>query len=274
MVTHEAFFLNAPDGARYCAVSRPVGTPRGSILLLPPFAEEMNKTRRVCAQAARALASEGWLVLRIDLAGTGDSAGEFADARWSVWLDDISAAWQWLGEQAGGERWLLSLRFGALLASAWMRHSGERPGLMLWQPVAAGKMHLVQFLRLKAASEMLSDSDAKGVVSGLRASLAAGEAVEVAGYTISAELAEAIGKATLELPEDFGAPVRLIEVLPAGKTEHSAAARSLLQRLSAAAKDLSSRAVNGPSFWQTVEIEECPELLAATVETAGRADGS
>src|SRR5258708_370959 len=69
---------------------------RGALIYVPPFAEEMNRARRVAALQARALATVGVGVLLVDLFGTGDSAGDFRDARWQTWSDDLSAAADWM----------------------------------------------------------------------------------------------------------------------------------------------------------------------------------
>jgi alpha/beta superfamily hydrolase len=73
------FFLDGPAGNLFC-LHFPRSTPGGArrcALVLPPFAEELNKSRRMGALAARALQRAGHDVLLIDLYGTGDSAGDF-----------------------------------------------------------------------------------------------------------------------------------------------------------------------------------------------------
>src|SRR5579864_8605852 len=65
-------------------------------IYVPPFAEEMNLARRMAALQARALAATGSGILLLDLFGTGDSGGDFCDARWELWIDDILAAADWL----------------------------------------------------------------------------------------------------------------------------------------------------------------------------------
>ena len=83
----QAFFLPSDNGQRFCLYHPPQGSPpQGRVLYLHPFAEELNSTRRVVAQQARALAKAGYGVLQIDLLGCGDSSGEFADATWAAWL--------------------------------------------------------------------------------------------------------------------------------------------------------------------------------------------
>src|SRR5262245_5413710 len=82
------------DGASGRVFSLFVGPPahvlrRGGVLFVPPFAEEMNKSRRQVMLAARALAAAGFGVLLSDLYGTGDSGGEFADGRVAAWRSDL-----------------------------------------------------------------------------------------------------------------------------------------------------------------------------------------
>jgi hypothetical protein len=77
----EAFFLPLTRGARACLLRTPGREPAnaGAILYVHPFAEEMNKSRRMAALQARPVRSR-LTVLQIDLYGCGDSDGNFADA--------------------------------------------------------------------------------------------------------------------------------------------------------------------------------------------------
>ena len=56
--------------------------PLGLVVHAPAFAEEMNKSRRMVALQARALAEDGLAVLLVDPLGCGDSPGDFGDATW------------------------------------------------------------------------------------------------------------------------------------------------------------------------------------------------
>ena len=127
----EAFFLPIPSlsgGQRFC-VYHPAqgGVMRGQVLYVHPLAEEMNKSRRMAAQQARALSTAGFAVLQIDLLGCGDSSGDFGDATWSAWIDDVLAACHWLRirrtsvNSAGSTKsvplWLWGLRSGCFGAA-------------------------------------------------------------------------------------------------------------------------------------------------------------
>ena len=112
------FFLPASGGQRYCLLHLPPPgqASRGGIVYLHPFAEELNKSRHVAAAQARAFAAAGYSVLQIDLYGCGDSSGDFAEARWAIWHNDLHLACAWLAQRVDGPLTLWGLRLGALLA--------------------------------------------------------------------------------------------------------------------------------------------------------------
>jgi exosortase A-associated hydrolase 2 len=90
----QAFFLDATPGQRFCMYySVAVDTKiQGAIIYIHPFADEMNMSRRMAALQAKQFAAKGFAVLQIDLLGCGDSSGEFGDARWDIWKEDIALA--------------------------------------------------------------------------------------------------------------------------------------------------------------------------------------
>ena len=188
----EAFFLPASlgrSGQRFCIFHAAQGPrPRGCILYIHPFAEEMNKSRRMAALQSRALAQAGYAVLQIDLLGCGDSSGDFGDASWQAWVDDVVRACQWLRTRCDAPLWLWGLRAGCLVAAQAARQLAEPCNFIFWAPTPVGKTVWQQFMRLKVAGDLLS-GNAKGVMDGLHQQLAAGEAVEIAGYLVAPALA-------------------------------------------------------------------------------------
>lgn len=274
----QAFFLPVEGGQRFC-VFYPAQGPktRGRVLYVHPFAEEMNKSRRMAAMQARHLSQAGFAVLQLDLHGCGDSSGDFGDATWQGWIEDLLHASDWLRAQAGDAAlWLWGLRAGCLLAAQAAPQIPEPCQFLFWAPATAGKLLLQQFLRLKAAGEMMG-GNAKGVMDALRQQLAQGQPVEVAGYMLAPALAHGLEKAVLAPPappptlpipgrvEWFELSTRADAALPPAVTR----AQDPWQR---AGFGLQSHLVEGPSFWQTTEIEDAPFLVTATtlaLTTAG-----
>src|SRR5262245_40499587 len=115
----ETFFLKVRGSPRFCILQSPAEDVvfRGAIVHSHAFAEEMNKSRRMVARAARALAAAGWAVLLIDLEGCGDSAADIGTATWQGWIDDVLFAHRWLSERFNCASFLWGLRAGCLIAA-------------------------------------------------------------------------------------------------------------------------------------------------------------
>ena len=59
------------------------------LLLICPFAEEMNKSRHIYSLLARQLCLSGIACYLLDYRGTGDSSGDFGEATIDKWLEDL-----------------------------------------------------------------------------------------------------------------------------------------------------------------------------------------
>ncbi len=260
----EPFFLAVDGGQRFCLFHPAVGNCRGAVLYVHPFAEEMNRSRRMAALQARALAAQGCAVLQIDLHGCGDSSGDFSDARWDGWKRDLDAASAWLRARTGQPASVLGLRLGGALALDYARGAGEPPAaIVLWQPALAGQAALTQFLRLRSANDMLSGSAAASPAS-LRAALERGEVLEIAGYDLHPELAAAIDRIDALALAPRGIPVHWFELAAAEDRPLSAATRDIVDDWLRAQVQVDLHQVVGQPFWSTQEISECPALIAAT----------
>ncbi len=218
----------------------------------------------MAALQARALAAHGMQVLQPDLLGCGDSSGDFGDATWEAWVDDLVAACNWMQQRSEAPLWLWGLRAGCLLAVEAMRRLDEPPQLLLWAPTAAGRPAAQQFIRLAAAAD-LSGGNAKGILEDLRQQIARGESVEIAGYRISAQLLQALEKATLQ-PDPRGSRALWFDLSTQPDAPPSPVAAKTIQAWNAAGHAIDARMVQGPAFWQTVEIEEAPELIRTTTQ--------
>lgn len=265
----EAFFLPREpvgQGQRYCLLHRPAPglTLRGAIVYVHPWCEEMNKSRRMAALQARALAEQGWAVLQVDLLGCGDSSGDFGDASWGAWIDDLIAAAQWLHARFDAPLWFWGLRAGCLLAIEAANQLEGSANLLFWQPVLNGKTLLQQFLMLRLAG-LMQDGKAQGVIQGLRNELAAGQAIEVAGYVLAPALADGLAAASLRPPRQGGRAI-WFEVMPQLGNTPSPALVQAQKVWSEAGTTVQLATVAGPQFWQTTEIEDAAELIGATLE--------
>ena len=258
----EPFFFDADPGTRFSLYHAPSPQlpARGAILYVHPFAEELNRSRRMAAVQARRFAALGFAVLQIDLFGCGDSCGDFSAARWELWKRDLATARAWLAARSpGGPMHLWGLRLGGLLA---LDYACAAPvdHIILWQPCLKGRSAIRQFLR----QQVVDGTDAPRSTEQLREQLAAQGTLEVAGYEVAAELADAIDAldaAELALPpcriDWFGgsapAPGRM-----------AANAERMRAHWQARGATLDLHSIDGLPFWQGQDNTECPALLDAT----------
>lgn len=279
----EAFFATpraGSDSQRYALWHSPVGRGATAVVVyIHPFAEEMNKSRRMAALQSRALAHAGCAVLQIDLLGCGDSAGDFGDASWGAWLDDVNAACDlalarfnlsWPGQMAPA-LWLWGLRAGCLLATATAARRAEPWNLLLWQPPASGKAVLQQFLRLKTLAD-LQGADVKAVAEKTRHDLAAGLHVDVAGYRLAPALAQGLDQAKLAMPSGQR-QVLWAEVSPREGATLLPVSAAAVDAWRQAGHDVDAVVVTGPAFWSTLEIEDAPALIQATTQRVAGLQG-
>lgn len=235
------------------------------IILIPPFAEEMNKTRRMLSLLSLRLAEGGIITVLPDLYGTGDSGGDFVDADLSSWQDDLARTAVWCRQSIGPVTGLLAIRLGCALACQEQVLSAmpELSHSVFWQPVLDGSRHLNQFLRLRVAAALANDS--KESIAGLRRELAERGEVEVAGYRLSRRLAEDMDR--LLEPSVLPAPLGTVDwfeiVRQHGQALPVSSAR-VLKATNSGGERVRDHAITGEPFWATTEIVTCSELIEQT----------
>jgi exosortase A-associated hydrolase 2 len=259
------FFLRSTAGEIF-AIYFPAQTTlavKKDAIFIPPFTDEMNKSRRSAVLLARALARHGVGTLIIDLYGTGDSNGEFVNARWDIWQQDIKCAAQWLQQQGNEILNLVGLRMGALLAMDCIEHlDATIEKVVLWQPIISGKSMMTQFLRLRStASAMISGK--KESVQDLRNLLEQGHSIEVAGYELAPELVKALDEVNLKpsgLDKSF--TIQWLELVYGA--ELPPASKKLVESWKDQGVNISAHAISADPFWMGQNITVVTDLLNMT----------
>lgn len=261
-------------GQRMCIHHAPPGAQdgsrvKGALLHVHAFADEMNKSRRMCALQSRSLAEAGFAVLRLDLFGCGDSSGEWEDASWDTWLDDIQLGLDWLSEaHPAVPLWLWGQRAGCLLAAQAAARMSGPARFLFWQPPSNGEVLLNQFLRFKLAADM-AGGQGRAELALAREDLALGRAVEVAGYRLPAAVARGLSASRLT-PPAVPSTACWFEMSAREDGTLLPATQAAAQAWQAAGHQVEARAVPGPAFWITQEIEDAPVLISATTDALAR----
>ncbi len=244
---------------------QPETLPRGQVLYVPPFAEEMNRCRSLVATLARQFADRGYGCTLLDLYGTGDSDGEFHQASLDDWLSNVALALTWVQERFGAAPLLWGLRLGALLAWESARaHGSAVAGLLLMQPATSGRMLTRQLVRQRIASGL--SRNAQESAEDINACWERGDTVEIGGYHTCGELMLALQGLAIHAE---GAPAYRIQWL-----EHESvpgkglppASGKITQALGEQGSDVSWRLFGGAPFWQLNERADTPELIGLMAE--------
>lgn len=261
----QVLFLPGVAGALFTRYRPPRRGARHNlnILVVPPFAEEMNKSRRMFTLLAQRLSEIGVGTAIVDLFGTGDSEGDFFEARYDTWHDDVIAVLGWLREKNDVPLALLGLRFGALLA-ADIVHRGEFPieRSVLWQPVVNGEQLITQFLRLRVAAAITGSNSSKVTTTALREQLKTEQQLEVGGYTLSADLVAAVDALRLESllpPKSFR--VNWVEIASGALAPGS---NKVCESWRSRGALVDAVTITGTAFWSAVEITTAAAFVEHT----------
>lgn len=244
------------------------GDIRRQLLIIPPFGEEVNKSRKMLSELARTLVNQGVASLIFDLYGCGDSAGELQDASWARWLADVDNAYQYLQQQSEAPVSVLGVRLGALLARE-AQASGRLAGVdgwLLWQPVFNGKQFINQFLRLRIAASAMEAGKDKVTMAQLRQLMVDEGHIEVAGYCLNSGLVNAIETAVAEWQSEQSplGDIGWLEVSSAQKQQLLPVSRQLIGQWQQRQLAVRAEVVPGAAFWQTQEISLVPALIERT----------
>lgn len=263
------FFLESRSGTLFAVYISPSDSePKGALLHVPAFAEEMNKSRHMVMLQANALSKQGYGVLILDLFGTGDSSGDFAEATWDFWLADLAEGVAWLKRQGIERVGLWGLRTGVLLAMDYAKcNPGDISRMLAWQPVFNGDMFVTQFLRLRIAAAIMNNLAPQEKTGDLKRLLQQGRALEVAGYGLNPELMNPL----MKLKFDPSALVSLnsfdvLEVVAAQNPQSSFVYLQAIDNLTNQGIATTLTTVTGEQFWASQEITTAPALLNVTLE--------
>jgi exosortase A-associated hydrolase 2 len=261
----EAAFIDGSRGRLFVLLRGPVGAT-STVLVVPPFAEEMNKARRMVTETAQALARRGIASLCVDLFGTGDSDGDLTQASWEGWIDDLATADEWCrrSHELPITR-VLAIRLGCALAVAYAaRRTQPLDRWVFWQPVLDGTRYMDQFLRLKLASSLLGQGSRR-TVADLRREIEDSGAVEIAGYALSTHLLAEIDRVRLERV-DTRWSLHWFELVRDAESPVPVAAAKLIDNLRSQGAEVHLSTIACDPIWTSTEIVISAELAEATAQ--------
>lgn len=255
----------------------------GSVLVVQPFGDEANLSRRVIVAQAMRLAQQGWTTLVLDLYGTGDSDGQTHEATLGDWRADLLRASRLARERAPGRHVVWGVRLGALLAAELALALDQvADGYVFWQAPASGAAALDTLLKLAQVGAVAREKAASDAGRGARGSTtdatAAGAEdpvagfVDLGGYRLARSLVADLSALKMQVAPlgtgGAGCPVLFLGVqrnagagLPAPKL-----LSELTQRWLSAGYLAALRVAAGEPFWSSMEPSTPLAAFEATEE--------
>jgi exosortase A-associated hydrolase 2 len=236
-----------------------------AIVVIPPFAEEMNKSRHLISAAMRMLSAAGYGCFMLDNYGTGDSAGDLGNASIDIWRADLYQLIQLLQQHGYQRISFIALRFGTLqLFDLLSQYTLPLPvkQLVLWQPVFDMAKFWQQFARIKVAEAMALGK--KLSQKALEQQLDNGESIEIAGYPISPAFYHSLFAASPTFPAALHG-TRLCWLETSQLDNIALPVEKMRQQLKQHC-DLCFHQLKDEPYWQTAELASADSLLALTVQ--------
>jgi pimeloyl-ACP methyl ester carboxylesterase len=254
----------------YCTATLPVDRSldgRGAVIICPPFLEERILSQRLLVRFQKFLSRRGYVGIRFDYRGTGDSSGDVSQVRMDSMRHDLANVIEFtLNEFSPRRTCLLGVRLGGSVVLSLDDSPTKPDAVVLWSPVISLSDYIRELFKLQIVSDGkfgLTQRD-----SAYYAGLAeAGTPVEILGYLLNAGLVTECDGASQLTPRckcDRTVVFRL------GSRQHRQYSNQLDKlvldcgQVSAVVND---RTVKCPPFWSDglSYWEEIPELFEETL---------
>ncbi len=260
-------FIQGSKGKLYTNHYKPeqINEDTECILIVPAFAEEMNRCRYMCTMFAQQVSSSGLGCFILDPYGTGDSEGDFADTNWEqVCLDLVTAA-DYISNQGYKRISVLAIRLGALQLFDITEKISNLHRILLWQPITNGQVALTQFLRIRMAAS-LSRNEAPESMKDFEKIIAKDMHIEVAGYDLSPAFYESIKTSKLDKHISFNkVPIAWFTTIASAERKAPKVEINLIEQWREQGADINYFVIIAPPYWQVHERTLAPQLVDSTV---------
>ena len=237
-----------------------------AVIFVPPFAEEMNRSKRMYVLCARLLADAGIHSICFDFAGTGDSSGEWGEFNYAAWENNLVDVYR-LAQKFSSKISLVCLRDSALISLNLIKQSEiQIDRCVLWDPVDNGEALVRQLIRMKIAAAMAGDLK-KITTQEVLDEIEQSGFLEVGGYHVSSVLLETIKSKKINDYIEAALTSTDLHWMTTGKSSNNSKPQ-LPVCLSKSNIDehllarLNLHAVNDVKFWMQQEVTISPILFA------------
>jgi len=171
----------------YGMLYRGEGTSRAMIIICAPDGDERYWSQRLLVNTARLLAEQGFIVLRFDYMGQGESPGNYESATIYTRMQDLNKVLEYMTRQNEGcPLGLLGVRLSAALAIKTANLESHKVDfLVLWEPVLDIDHYFDSQLRIHTTTQMVMYKKVLRNRDQLKLDIMNGEKVSINGYNLA-----------------------------------------------------------------------------------------
>ncbi|MCU7946736.1 MAG: alpha/beta hydrolase [Candidatus Thiodiazotropha sp. (ex Cardiolucina cf. quadrata)] len=186
-MTEKAKYIHIDGKKIYTIQHIPDRAPiKGAFVFIHPFAEEKLWSHRVYVSFAREMVQHGYLVVRFDFRGHGDSETEFVCSSLEDHISDIDCVITTIKSDFEiSQIGLFGLRFGATLSAIYASSSTDISRLILWDPVINGERYMQEILRSNLATQMAIKGKVEITRDELINQMQSGKPINIDGYLLT-----------------------------------------------------------------------------------------
>ena len=250
--------------AHYSPADNNLAAERKAVIFVPPFAEEMNRSRRMYVLCARLLAGIGIDCVCFDYAGTGDSEGKWGSFSIVDWQENLKDVYQSVCQTGISDISLIGVRFAALqiahtLAAAELKINK----CVLWDPIESGETYMRQLIRMKIAAAMAEESK-KISTKDVLAEVEEQGSIEIGGYLLTDTMINTINELSLSGTIDKLIAATDLHWMTLSRVNREGAATTPACVPKDLVDKLSMHLIRDTKFWMQQEVTISPLLLRST----------
>jgi pimeloyl-ACP methyl ester carboxylesterase len=161
-VHEESLWFGSADRPLFGRLTTPAGeTALGGVLLSPPIGRESRQARRAMRSLALRLANEGYVTLRYDHFGTGDSSGTMDDDEFDeTWIEGVDHGVALLRSFGVTSVSAVGMRMGAtIVGTAAAAYDLGLTSFVMWDPCESGRKYARELNALGALRRKVITDD-------------------------------------------------------------------------------------------------------------------
>ena len=152
-VSDEPTWFGSPDSPLFGWITHPKSTTiLGRVVIVPSVGYEARSSKAAIRHLSWTLARSGFITLRFDFRGTGDSSGDFGEYLPNPdWINDTASAIRFIQGDDTQPVSVVGFRLGATIAATTMSdQTMSVASLVLWDPCESGSSYLRELRALES----------------------------------------------------------------------------------------------------------------------------